>query len=568
MNETRKNLDEKILLVLLPFWTPLIPPLGISCLKGYLEKNGYKVTTNDANVKNEFTDIYHKYFNVLRNAIPEDKRGNFYNIGHNVLQNHMMVYINCDKDFEILKTTKTLIKEYYFTIVDEEVLNTLNGFINEFFKKMEVYIGQLIDENKPSIVGLSVFTGTLAPSLFTFRLIKNKWPNIRTIMGGGIFSDHLRIDSPNFKAFMKQSDCIDNIIVGEGEVLFLKLLKGEFPKDQKVISLKDINNNVYDIKHAELPDFSDLNLDDYIQLSAYTSRSCPFQCNFCSETVQWGRYRKKDAKFVVSELMQLHNKYKTQIFLMGDSLLNPIVSDLASEMSKQDISIYWDGYLRADKEVCSIENTLNWRRGGYYRARLGIESGSQRVLNLMGKRITTEQIKKAISSLAYAGIKTTTYWVVGYPGETEEDFQMTLDLIKELKNDLYTAECNPYNYFISGQVGSDKLALKGISPLFNEEMANNMLNQVWVVNGNPSRREIYSRVSRFVKHCNELGIPTPYSLKEVYNADERWKKLQINAVPSIVEFKNSKELIREDRQIKDLNCAKYDFSEDGDFNFI
>jgi radical SAM superfamily enzyme YgiQ (UPF0313 family) len=77
-----------------------------------------------------------------------------------------------------------------------------------------------------------------------------------------------------------------------------------------------------------------------------------------------------------------------------------------------------------------------WRRGGFYRARLGIESGSPKILQKMGKNTTIDQIKKALSNLAYARIKTTTYWIVGYPGETEEDFLKTLTLIKELQNEI------------------------------------------------------------------------------------------------------------------------------------
>ena len=54
----------KILLGLLPFWTPLIPPLGISCLKSYLQKRGYQIKTIDVNIEEPFADIYHNYFNT------------------------------------------------------------------------------------------------------------------------------------------------------------------------------------------------------------------------------------------------------------------------------------------------------------------------------------------------------------------------------------------------------------------------------------------------------------------------------------------------------------------------
>jgi radical SAM superfamily enzyme YgiQ (UPF0313 family) len=113
------------------------------------------------------------------------------------------------------------------------------------------------------------------------------------------------------------------------------------------------------------------------------------------------------------------------LFLLTDSTLNPIAAELSKEISKSGVSIYWDGFLRADRHVCNPENTLSWRQGGFYRAMLGLESGSQRVLDLMAKRITVQQSEAALASLAYAGIKTTTFWLFGYPGETEQDFRMT-----------------------------------------------------------------------------------------------------------------------------------------------
>jgi hypothetical protein len=75
----------KILLILLPYWTPQVPPLGISCLKSYLRPYGYDVKTADANVENEARTIYNEYFDIIRDCVAEEKRGNFYNIGHEVM---------------------------------------------------------------------------------------------------------------------------------------------------------------------------------------------------------------------------------------------------------------------------------------------------------------------------------------------------------------------------------------------------------------------------------------------------------------------------------------------------
>ncbi len=537
LNIGKFNKSDKIMLMLLPFWAPLIPPLGISCLKAYLGKHGYSISTTDGNQNSELWEVHHTYLNTLKKYIPESKRGNFYMVGYDVFMNHLMAHIHYTDEKKYRELIKLLVSKNFFSNIFDIHARELCNIIKGFYEKLEDYIVKAIEAEKPEIVGISVYSVTLAPSLFAFRCIKEKYPYITTIMGGGVFADQLSEDSPNFGFFLDKTPYIDKIIVGEGERLFLRLLQGELPQEQRVYTLKDIDNELLDLSITDILDFSDFDVAKYTQMAGYTSRSCPFQCSFCSETVQWGKYRKKDASKVVNELVELYEKYKRPLFLLGDSLINPIVDELAQEFINRGIKLYWDGYLRADKPVCDTQNTMLWRKGGYYRARLGIESGSQHVLNLMNKKITTEQIKKAIASLAYAGIKTTTYWVIGHPGETEEDFLQTLELIEECKDDIYEVDWHPFYYFPTGQVNSKKWEQEnGISLLYPEDVRDMLITQTWTLNTNPSRQQIYDRLCRFEKHCKKLGIPNPYSLKDIYMADERWKSLHHNAVPSVVDL--------------------------------
>jgi hypothetical protein len=560
---------EKVLLALLPFWTPQVPPLGIACLKSFLQRGGCDVKTVDINIEDVFKGIYDKYFDLLKTFVPVDNRGNFYNIGNDVLRNHMMAHLNYSDETGYIKLVKSLIFNTFYCHGDSNRVFKLDDIIREFYTRFETCFLGLLDEEKPAVLGLSVYSGTLPASLFAFKLAKSRYPHIKTVMGGGVFADQLDTGSPDFENFLEASkNYLDHIIVGEGEILFLKLLEKKLPESQRVYTLKDNQGEFLDLSSVDIPDFSDFNPRDYPNLTSYASRSCPFQCAFCSETVQWGKYRKKKAAQVVDELIKLYKRHGCQLFLMGDSLLNPIITGLAREFIKTDTAIYWDGYLRADQPVCDMDRTLLWRRGGFYRARLGVESGSQRVLDAMGKKLTPGQIKDAVSSLAHQGIKTTTYWVIGHPGETEEDFRQTLDIIEELKNDIYEAECNPFNYHPSGQVKSGEWAEKNRRSLLYPEDAGNMLVvRTWVMSCEPSRQETFERVSRFVRHCKKLGVPNPYSMSEIYRADERWKKLHKNAVPSLVDFKDKETRIDECRYAEQRFTLKDVCEDDGDFDF-
>jgi radical SAM superfamily enzyme YgiQ (UPF0313 family) len=402
--------------------------------------------------------------------------------------------------------------------------------------------------------------------MFSFKRAKERYPGIMTVVGGSIFSGELPMASPDFESFLEKAPYIDKVIVGEGENLFLKLLNGEFPDSQRVFTLKDINGVVLDIASIDLPAYSDFDLERYPYNTAFVSRSCPHRCGFCNVAGFFGEYREKSVKQVVDQLEDLYERYDSQLYFMLDSLLNPVMTELANELIKRDISLYLDAYMRVSDEVGDPEKMLLWRRGGLYRTRLGIETGSPRLLELMGKHITVEQSAAALRSLAYAGIKTTAYFVMGFPGETEEDFQQTLDFVEEMKNDIWEVECNPFYYYYTGQTNADKWDSKR-RLLYPEYARDLLISQTWVLDCEPSREERFLRMFRFVEHCKKLGIPNPYSTEEIYEADVRWKNLHENAVPSLIEFENRAIYIDENKRVKKLILAQDTHQDDGDFVF-
>lgn len=573
VNDCRSNTScrEKILLGLLPFWDPQIPPLGLACLKSFLQERNYIVKTWDSNIDGAFRDVHDNYFKSLGSWVPADKQGNLYNIGNQVLRNHLTAHLNFNRDDEetYITLVKILIRNTFFCDFSDDWINRLNKILSHFYRLLEDYILEVMKKEQPTVLGLSVYGDTLAASLFAFKLVKEHFPTVKTVMGGGIFADQLAPGSPELDFFAeKTKNYIDKIIIGEGEGLFLKYLKGELDESKKVYGLKDAPGAVVDISSLDIPDFSDFDLRYYPHLAHYGARSCPFQCKFCAETVNWGKYRKKNVAQTVKEFIKLYEKYSYQLFLLTDSTLNPIATDLANEVIKSGTAIYWDGFLRADRHVCNAENTLLWRRGGFYRAKLGLESGSQRVLDLMDKRITVEQSEMSLASLALAGIKTTTFWLFGFPGETEEDFRMTLDFIEKCKDNIYEADCNAFNYYLTGQVNSDEWIKNNKGVLLYPQWARDMLiTQTWILDCEPSREVSYQRLNRFIAHCDRLGIPNPYSLNDVFKADERWKGLHKNAVPPVIDLKNEDVYIDESKHVKQFVIASEKNLETDVFDF-
>lgn len=560
-------IPNKILLLMLPYWDPLIPPQGIAHLKFFLQQHGFIVKTDDLNIKKEFKLIYNRYFDLYKKYIPGDNQGNFFNIGHDVMRNHMLAHVNYNNETEYMNLVKEIAYNTFYTILSDEQVTALKNVMTEFYQALDDCLHFLLINERPSVLGLTALRDTIGPAVFVFKQTKGNYPFIKTVIGGSIFSDHLLIGTPNFEYFLEKTPFIDNIIIGEGQKLFLKLLKGEFPETKKVITLKDIDGQTLGFSPLNFPDMSDFNVtEDYPYIAAQASASCPNQCSFCNVASYFGKYKEKGTSAAFAEMKALYEKYGMQVFFMNDALLNRVATGLADEIINSHLALYWDGYLRVDPAVSDPGVALHWRRGGFYRARLGIESGSQRVLDLIHKGITTAQIKETLISLATAGIKTTAYWVIGHPGETEEDFLQTLELLKEMKDYIYEAECNSFIFGFSGQADSETWKDQR-KPLYSESAREMLLIQSWVCDTEPSREETYRRMNRFVQLCHQLGIPNPYSIIEIHNADLRWQKLHRNAVPCLADFKGPNAYIDECKTVKQLMLLQDKIEEEGDFGF-
>ena len=286
---------QKILLGILPFWTPQIPPLGISCIKDYIKTHGFhNVKTVDANMEKELREIYDKYVNTLRRFIPGEKQGNYPSIVNEVWQNHMMAHLNYTDETGYKELIRILVRTIFFTSLEDHQAECLKAIVEENYQRLQRYIVNLVEREKPAVFALGVYMGTLPGSLFAFKLVRRRCPHVKNVMGGGVFYDQLAQGTDNLEYFLEKTpDYIDALLIGEGEVLFLKYLQGELDETKRVFTQSDINGEVLDLSKQQVPDFFDLPIGNYPYLSVYGSRSCPYRCTFCSDSVFWGKFRMK-----------------------------------------------------------------------------------------------------------------------------------------------------------------------------------------------------------------------------------------------------------------------------------
>jgi radical SAM superfamily enzyme YgiQ (UPF0313 family) len=520
-------MGQRVLLLLPPFFTPLTPPLGISILKSFLEGHGHSVTCFDFNTRAQQWNRHHQYFARLQALEDVGIQDGYSKLWH-ILNDHALMHVNGASPREQERLLPRIV-EHYGLRHDATVIKDLVRIVGEHFGALAAAFEQAVDVRAFDWVGTSTYTTSLSASLFLLREIKRRHSAIKTVMGGGVFADDLATGSDNLQTLIDEYPWVDHIVLGEGEQLLLRLLNGELA--QRVVSLADIGRSSLPMGAVPLPAFGDFDMREYYHLTIEGARSCPFQCSFCSETIQWGDYRKKPARALAAQMLELAKRHGRRSFFMGDSLMNPYIDELARALLEQNADLRYDGYLRADRlgspEV-QRQRTRAWSSSGCFRVRLGIETAANNVLKLMEKMTTRDTIAQALVALANAGIRTTTYWIVGYPGESAADFQETLDFIREHHRYIYELEAHPHLYYPYGQVASRQFASRS---LYSEEVTRFTRFKKWEIDGvTPGREERFERLRRICDLGAELGLANIYTEEARYRAERRWLGLHPLAV--------------------------------------
>jgi transketolase N-terminal domain/subunit/radical SAM superfamily enzyme YgiQ (UPF0313 family) len=529
----------RVMLSLLPFWAPLTPPLGLGILKSHLQNAGAEVVLEDFNADSQLWSILHRYHGVLEAGIDPALHGNLFEFTYDVLRNHVMAHAHGAQDPRYPQLVSVLVETTFGAPAPKPMVQGLIELVDELVRAVEVKVLEAVARNEPDWLGVSTYTTTLGATVVALRAVRKAFPQVRTVLGGGIFADHVEPRSANFEAFLAVSEpYLDAIVIGEGEHLLTQVVSGKLP-EKRVYTSADVRRERLAPADILAPDFDGLDLSLYAQMSTHIGRSCPFQCSFCSETVQWGQYRTRPIDRWITELESTTRRYGGRAFFLAESLINPVADEAFAATRAAGLDLYFDAYLRADPEVCDPQRVRRWREGGFYRARLGIESGSAAVLSAMNKQTAPDQIRTAIHTLAAEGIKTTTYWVIGHPGETEADFEASLRLIEACGADIYEAEPHGFYFYPRGQVASRKWSREGeVLDLYGAEYADLLVTRSFRLKTAPSRADLLRRVARFTAFTRDLGIANPYSLREIGAADHRWIAGHSRAGPPLIELHN------------------------------
>ncbi len=309
----------------------------------------------------------------------------------------------------------------------------------------------VIAQTRPDLIGMTVRTGKFFVSKTLISLIKESFPDTPLVIGG----NHVTADPEHSLRRTKA----DYAVRGEGEQTFLLLVeslnKNERLPGLNSVSFRSRGEIVHNPRAPLIQDLDSLPYPDRDAIlykeamspidfgNIFSSRGCPFSCTFCDSRTTWTRkVRRRSAKNVVEEMLALKAKYGTSFFSFSDDCFVTKVKqtfDLCDEIDRSGLSSLRKKQFRW---WCEIHPHLiteplvtRMKKAGCVAIAIGAESGSQRTLDHINKASSVDVIRRAAAIIKACDVDLTTFFMIGFPWEKEEDIKATIELMAELDPD-------------------------------------------------------------------------------------------------------------------------------------
>ncbi|MCX5778289.1 MAG: radical SAM protein [Elusimicrobia bacterium] len=325
---------------------------------------------------------------------------------------------------------------YPVTILDAQALKL----------SAEATIRHIVEEN-PDVIGLTAVTSSVSAAAFVVAQVKSAIPRISAIVGGAHVSAMPRETLLRFPQF-------DAGVIGEGEQTILELIPALHNSDAlrsvAGIIFQDHDSLIINPPRAYIPDLDTLPMPAFDLLpelathytlplqsvsrlpsvSLITSRGCVGKCAFCDHSVFGNQYRSHSPEYIFSMIKVMHDQYSIREILFEDDnfLVNKSrVRKLIDLIQKGKLDLRWSCLTT----ISPLDPDLlkEMKNAGCWQILLGIESGSQCILDILEKQVAVDQIRSTIESVHAQGIKTKGFVIAGSPGETRQTLAQTRSLI-------------------------------------------------------------------------------------------------------------------------------------------
>ncbi len=427
----------RVVLAFSPNANPTYIPLGISSLSSYIKEStqGIDLIPVDLNAAtwNWLID-QKKEYRPFREFM-QGRNGCFYD--ELQYRTHQLIW----------KQLFALLEQYNlearFYLERETITTELQRLLN--------FQSKLVLENDPELIGFSI----MYPRQITFTLALARYLNsscsfalgcgietakAKIVLGGAMISALQAEDILRICPF------VEAVLDGEGENGLKMICEGRnFSEIPGLVyrAKKDIARNrktdTISLTRLPLPEFKDFNLNMYLNPESVApvvfSRGCKWRkCRFCAHNLSYSGYRKRNTVQFVEYLSKLRHEKGIRHFYFADQYIDTYdMTGLADEIINNKLDIFYhimgrptDDYHPEVLEKLS-ESGCRW-------ISWGIESGSQRLLDVCRKGTNAETIKRIIRDSSKAGISNLLMLIFGLPTSTEEDFNATIHLLDDLED--------------------------------------------------------------------------------------------------------------------------------------
>jgi radical SAM superfamily enzyme YgiQ (UPF0313 family) len=298
-----------------------------------------------------------------------------------------------------------------------------------------------ISKYRPDIVGVTATTPGIYSACKVAEIAKEIGCN--TVIGGphATFMD---------VEIITQCDAVDVVVRGEGEVTFSHLLDaferdrlsdvaGITFRDGEVIERNTSRRFVGNLDSLPIPAYR-LLPEYYTGDSRFgaviTSRGCPYRCVFCSSSRLFGNtWRAHSADRVVEELSILNEMGIRNVEFMDDTfnINRKRAVEISEKIRREGLDISWISSSRVD--TFNVEAAKEMRKAGCHSLYFGIESGSQQILDFIGKNISLDKAEKAVKKAKELGFRVIGSFVIGFHQEKPEDIDRTIKFARKLPLD-------------------------------------------------------------------------------------------------------------------------------------
>ncbi len=293
--------------------------------------------------------------------------------------------------------------------------------------ELENALGPYMDSD---LYGITSTSPQYPQALKILKILRRRNPKAHIVIGGAY---------PSSLPDKCVQDGFDFVVAGEGEEAMLQLIanieKKQTPGIVQASYIQNMDTIPFPARHlVDISSFA-YNIDDGRGTTLITSRGCPYVCSFCSKEVWQRGTRFHSTDYVIAELEHIIDKYDFKHFLFLDDTITirrRRLLELCSRMEKLDIK--WRCYART---TTTKEMLIAMKKAGCVEIGVGVESGSQRILDIVDKKETVEQNAAFVELCKQVGITANVFIMIGLPGETYETVEETRHWMERVRPDKF-----------------------------------------------------------------------------------------------------------------------------------